>query len=265
MLRNFLYLNTATLDGYVSAIEDGLRSEIERESGRSRDRKAGADVKVVTGELGSGTSESNRTRGADTPAARFSRLLAAAADRPEELGWIEVVQPEVDLDEVGLGAMLHGEADFYIPQLVQLMSQSQGGIADALDQLESLEPFAEAFGLDTADLPSKKQRKGMRAFTAAMKTDLVTVGEFDDSAWKVAGQLVAAHQQSPIDGPARFVGKVSKIWPAGEGRPLLALPGSTLLPRAKRRELERQRPSDPDDDSFLMGPAVMLDMLAIWR
>ena len=29
--------------------------------------------------------------------------------------------------------------------------------------------------------------------------------------------------------------------------------------------LERKRPENPDDDSFLTGPALMLDLLAVWR
>jgi hypothetical protein len=47
--------------------------------------------------------------------------------------------------------------------------------------------------------------------------------------------------------------------------PSAICPGTTLLPRHQRRALERKRPENPDDDSFLTGPALMLDLLAVWR
>jgi hypothetical protein len=99
----------------------------------------------------------------------------------------------------------------------------------------------------------------------ALGADLVAVGEFEDSDWKVAAQLTGEYIRAQVEGPAQFVGKVSKQWPEGQGRHLLALPGTTLLPRRERRALEGKKPDDPDDDSFLNGPAVMLDLLAVWR
>jgi hypothetical protein len=87
----------------------------------------------------------------------------------------------------------------------------------------------------------------------------------DDSDWRVAGELDEAFVRGDLEGPARVVGKVAKQWPAGQWKPLLALPGSSLLPRSKRRELERKRPDSDKEASYLEGPAVMLDVLAVFR
>jgi len=264
MLRNFLYLNTVSLDGYMSALENGLRTGIESEESDSRDRSVQADAKLLKGGLGSTRGGVRRTSGQDTAEARFARLLDISAKEPEPLGWIDVVDPDNDLDEVGYGAMLAGEAEFYIPRTVRLLANG-GDLASALDLVDRLEPLADLFGLDKQGMPDKDQRDAVRSVVGGLGADLVAVGEFDGSEWKVAGQLVREYMRAEVEGPAQFVGKVAKRWPAQEGRHLLALPGTTLLPRKERRALEGKRPDNPDDDSFLSGPALMLDLLAVWR
>jgi hypothetical protein len=46
---------------------------------------------------------------------------------------------------------------------------------------------------------------------------------------------------------------------------MLALPGLSLLPRDKRRALERKKPESDEAENYLAGPALMLDILAIYR
>lgn len=263
MLRNFLYLNTVALDGYMSAIEDGLRTGSESERNSSRDKGLGANAKVASGKMEWSTGDIQRTRGQDTPEARFARLIDAAEKSPEPLGWIDVLDPENDLNQAGYGAMIAGEAEFFTPHMVGLLAN--GDLGRGLDLIDQLEPFADVFGFDRKGIPDKKQRNAMRSSISAINADLVVVGEFDSSDWKIAGQLSRDYIRDRIEGPARFVGKIARRWPAGEGRHLLALPGTTLLSRHERRALEQKRPDKDDDDSFVNGPAMMLDILAVWR
>jgi hypothetical protein len=263
MLRNFLYLDTIALDGYLSALEDGLRLSSESEQSNSRDGSLGADAKVISARAALSAEQTRRTTGQDTPEARFARLLDIAAKDPEPLAWVDVLDPSTDLDNVGYGAMICGEAEFYTPHMVELLVS--GELARSLDLIDRMEPLADVLDLDKQGLPDKRQRDAARSMVGALGTDVVIVGEFDESDWNVAGQCVSAYTRGRVEGPARFVGKVAKQWPAGEGRHLLALPGTTLLPRHQRRALERRRPDNPDDDSFLIGPALMLDLLAVWR
>jgi hypothetical protein len=263
MLRNFLYLNTVALNGYVGDLEDGLRDGSETEASTTTGVGVGADARVIKGNLDRSTVGVRRTSGKDTPEARFGRLMNIAAADPEPLAWIDVLDPENDLAEVGYGAMISGEAEFYTPRMIQLLTS--GDFGRAVDMLEKLEPFADAFGLDKSGLPDNRQLGAARAAVDSFRADVVTVGEFDGSEWKVAAQLSGEYTRAPVEGPALFVGKVTQQWPAGQGRHLLALPGTTLLPRHERRSLQSRKPENPDDDSFLDGPAVMLDLLAIWR
>lgn len=264
MLRNFLYLNTVALDGYLSALEDGLRTGSESEHSTTADKSLGADARIVKGNVGKSVAGTRRTTGQDTPEARFARLMDIANKDPEPLGWIEVVDPDNDLKGVGFGAMLFGEVEFYIPRMVRLLA-SGGDFGRAMDMIDRMEPLADLLGLDKKGLPDKRQRHAARSAVDALGADLVAVGEWDDSDWKVAAQLTAEYVRAELEGPAQFVGKVSKQWPEGQGRHLLALPGTTLLPRRERRALESKKPDNPDDDSFLLGPVLMLDLLAVWR
>lgn len=252
------------LDSYLSAVEDGLRVGIERERTAGSDKAVEANLRLASGRAAGSQEQVERTTGQDTSEARFARLLALAHEDQDSLGWVEVLDPDSDLVDVGFGAIVEGEAEFYVPTMIRALADSSG-LTSAMDLMDAFEPLADVFGLDLQGVPDQRQREGMRAAVSAMGAGLVAVGEFAGSEWRVAGQLAAEHSRADVEGPARFVGKVAKQWPTGEGRHLLALPGTSLLPRKERRELERRRPQNDDDDSFLVGPALMLDVLAVWR
>lgn len=94
------------------------------------------------------------------------------------------------------------------------------------------------------------------------------IGLPDSDVWQVAGQLMPQHMRVAVDdleGEVRIVGKITRKVKPGERHPLLALPGSNILSREKRRELARKGPSSESDDSWVTGPAVILDVLAIYR
>ena len=61
MLRNFLYLNTVALDGYLSALEDGLRVGSESEQSSTVDKSVEADARLLKGNLGRTTGGTRRT------------------------------------------------------------------------------------------------------------------------------------------------------------------------------------------------------------
>lgn len=252
----------------MSELEDGLRTGVENERNNSRGRGLEANVKLARANLASTSGGARRTTGQDTPEARFRRLIEIAREEAESLDWIDIVDPDTDLADVGYGVMLAGQADFYVPRMVRILATERGGggdLARTIDLMDRLEPLADLFNLDKQGMPDKGQREAVRSVVDGLGASLVAVGEFDESEWKIAGQLDRDHMRAEVEGPANFVGKVSKQWHAGEGRHLLALPGTTLLPRRDRRALERKKPDDPDDDSFLSGPALMLDLLAVWR
>jgi hypothetical protein len=191
-------------------------------------------------------------------------LQLANAD-PEAAGWVDILDPEEGLSNIGFGAMISVECEAYIPDAIKALA-SRNGIVAALDQLETLLPFAELLELDIEGLPGRKERDAAKGFARIFEGKLVVVGEIDDSEWRIAGQLDPSHvRDDDIEGRVIIVGKISTKWEKGKWKPLLALPGTSLLPRAQRRALERKRPDPGQEEQYLEGPAAMIEVLAIYR
>jgi hypothetical protein len=264
MLRRFLYLDAPTLADYVSALEGGSRESLETKSVAGKSSEGALDVKVARGNLGRTQQAEERLSLSDTPQARFERLTRLAEANPEEAGWITVLEPDDNLAQAGIGAIIDFECEIYIPQIIKAFSP-QDGISQALEVMDELLPAARALGLDVSGIPQKKERTAVKKFADVIGGKLLVVGEFDDSDWHIAGQLDASYVNGDLEGRVRVTGKIANRWGTGTWKPLLALPGSSLLPRHERRALEKQKPQADDENNYLEGPAVMLDILAIYR
>ena len=264
MLRKFIYLDTETLTDYVSQIEGGTieTSTVTHEA--SSTGMAGLDVKVasVRGDKQSSSGDSTTRR--DTDSARLDRLLSTAESQPEELGWVEIQEPSTDLDGVGIGATVHGEFDLSIPPGSQLLSKA-GELGSMLDMVDMMEPLVSMFGADTGGLPPKKERDGIKTLVHGLNAPRVLLGEVDDSDWKLVAVLNEDFIVSDITGYARVIGKVVKILSANQWMPLVTLPGMNLKSRAERRKLERTRPESGHENEFIQGPAVIVDLLTVYR
>lgn len=265
MLKRFLYLNTTALNDYLSALEGGTRADLTRRHLGAGKGEGSVDLKVVRGGGERRYEDEESLTLTDTPESQFERLVQLAQQDPERSGWVDVLDPDTQLASTGIGAMICTECDVYIPEIVRAFSAS-GGLVEALDTVENLMPFAAALGLDThSDLPSKHERDAIRGFSSKLGGNLVAVGEYDMSPWKVVGEVDSVHLRDDIEGVAVIVGKVSKRWSPGQWKPVMALPGSSLLPRAQRREMERSKPNEGEEANYVEGPAVMLHVLAIYQ
>ncbi|WP_253790107.1 DUF6414 family protein [Nocardia amikacinitolerans] len=265
MLRRFVYLDETALDQYIAAVEGGLTAEIQKRSTSRGAGESGIDVGGPKG-LRQIVSEDEESRAvADTPEARFDRLLKAAAADPEGLGWVDVSEPDTDFSEARTGVMIAWDCDIYVPDFVKLMAGS-GEARRALEMMQSALPMAQALGLATEGIPSPEKLTAMSGLMNSVDASLIVVGEDDDTAWRVSGPLAADHLKShEVEGRARIVGKVTKKLGSGQWKSFLAFPGATLIPREERRRLEKQRPTKETAGHYLEGPALFLDILAIYR
>ncbi|WP_395638124.1 hypothetical protein [Pseudolysinimonas sp.] len=264
MLKNFIYLNEPALDSYLSALEDGLRGSVEERRAKSGSVTGKGGVPVVNVQGEKAHEEEETTSRTDTPAARFERLQKLARSDVEASGWVEVVNPEVDLNGLLTGALIELECEIYVPEIVKALSPG-GGLASAIGQMEALAKLAPAFGSDVSGMPAQSQLDAMKGIAGALGGDVMFVGEPSDGDFHITGKLLDAYINSEIEGYARVVGKVSSQWSKASWKPLLALPGMNLMSRDKRREMERKGPSEGQEQNWLEGPAIMLDVLAIYR
>lgn len=265
MLRNFLYLNESTLNGYLSALEDGLRSAGEHRTTQTKSLsgKAGVGGFGAQGETESDTELSHSYL--DTSEARFERFMSLCAANPERSGWVDIVNSDDDFPAAFSGTILEFDCEIFVPPMIRSLSSS-GGIGQAMAMLKSLSPLITALQPGTVDLPPDEQIQAVTAMSSVMGDDLAIVGERDDTDWRVAGRLIAASiRDSELDGAARVVGKVSAVLKAKEHKSLLALPGMNLMTREQRRAQAKLGPKPGEEANWLTGPAVMLDVLAVYR
>lgn len=264
MLRRFVYLDTEALSQYVSAIEGGSITGSTHRSLRSRSGTGGLDARIVHAGAQRAQEEEASQATSDTDEARFDRLLRAATADPDALAWVDVLDPDTELQDIGIGAMISWDCELYVPDVVRALGGSSETI-EAVSMMQNLLPAARRLGLDTEGLPDADELNAVVSLVGSIKAKLVVVGEDDGTDWQVAGPLDHESIRGDLEGRARLIGKVTKCMRPGEWKPYLTFPGMNLLPREERRRQERQRPAAGAEDEYLAGPAVMLDILAIYR
>lgn len=264
MLRRFLYLDEEALADYVSMVDGGELTESRRSTSQRRSRSVGADAKILKGELGRNQDEDTGQTFADRPAARFDRLVAAAADAPEELAWIEVLDPDTEFESASIGAMVSWECELEVPRASHIMSR-KGGFATAIDSIEAIRPMAEALGMPMEGVPAQRELSALKGFVEGVGAKAVIVGYDEECDWRVSGVLEGDLDLQAFDGRAIIVGKVTRKLAPGEYKPFLTLPGLNVMSREQRRQAERKKPDARSDEDYLEGPALLLDILAIYR
>jgi hypothetical protein len=264
MLKRFLYLDTVALSGYLSAIEGGIAVDRMTRDLRKTSGQGGVDAKVITarGERGSEIEESRSY--ADSDSARFDRLLAAADADQEGLGWIEANDPDTEFPLAGVGAMVSWECEFSVHPLTEAFSK-HGEFSTMLDMAGQLESVADALGLDMAGMPEKRDRETMKNLIRGIDSPRVFLGESDETDWKLICPAKEVYLEEMIEGPARIVGKVVKSLKAGEWKPVVTLPGMNLLSREERRKRDRTPPEAGHEGEYIQGPALIVEVLAIYR
>ena len=264
MLRRFSYLDTEALDDYLSAIEGGSLVSHETRSTKTNSGHGGLDIKVVSAG-GEHVSELADTRSmSDTHAAQFDRLLAAAEDDPDGLGWVNVADADVDLPDAKVGRMVCWNCDVRVHPLSEALSKS-GEFASLLGLVDGLAPVAKALGLSVDGLPTDGERQAMGAIMDGIDAPKVILGESDDSSWTLVCPIKEQFASGIVAGPACVVGKVIKVLKVGEWQHIVTIPGVNLLPREERRKLDKAAPAAGHEDEYVQGPVLVLDLLAIYR
>jgi hypothetical protein len=259
ILRNFLFLDETQLNQYISQVEDGLRGSANRSMASDKDKKAELDAKIAKFALGKKNLSSESQTYEDNGAARFDRLLSLVEGFEDDFGWVDLEEQPDDIASLRPGHILECSAELYESELTRLTASS--GMLSMLPLVKAFSrmPGVNADGLDGIDDGTVD---AMGSFGAAMKGASIILGDVHDTEWKLVASIPA---EVDVDGDAYVVGKVSKIWGAGTWRPLPGLPIISQMPREQRREFERKGPDEEGKMMWVEGPAVQLEMLAIYR
>ena len=265
MLRRFLYLDVDALVGYLSAVEGGIASEKTSRQTRRSGRRARANLGY--GPAGAGVAREREQVSeeaftvAETAEQRFDRLMRLLSADPAAYAFQEEVDLLGEFETLRTGMMVSIDCELEIPDTVRVLAQPER-MTEFVDALDALRPLAGLLGREVEELPSSEQTRALHDFVRAARTDLVVVGQqAEEGSPRLAGKLASEFLREDPEGEATVVGKVARVWEEGDSHPLLALPGASLLSRSRRRNVS----SELSEDSVLRGPAVTLDVLAIYR
>lgn len=257
MLRNFLYLDTPQLSQYISQVEDGLRKASSRSTTLDKERKMAIDAKIANFGIGRNTADAESQDYEDDGPARFERLLSLVEGDSDQFGWFDLEDDPSQRAQLRTGHVVEFAAEVYPADVSQISASS--GILGML-------PLVKAIGRLTGKPTGFEQFEdgtldAIAEFGAAMKGSAILLGDLpDDSRF-----VTQVPEGIAVDGYARVVGKVVTTWGAGNWKPLPGLPIYSQLPRDQRRELERKGPPAGSEMMWLQGPAMQLNLLAIYQ
>lgn len=261
MLRNFIYLNEQQLDQYVSQVEDGLRSSLSREEEKGHNLTGTVGVKGLGGSGGKSAEQTVTQQVSDTGPARFERLLQLIKGNEEQFGWIEVIQ-QADVEAARVGSIIDATCELYESDATKVAGPD--GILSMLPLMKMISDLSSSTGNPLAGLPSAADLDAMAAFGAAMPS-VILLGDIVETDWRIVASVDGLAPGADLEGEARVVGKVSRKWEAGSWKPLPGLPIISHMPREQRREYERKGPDEKGKMLWLEGPALQLDLLAVYR
>ncbi|MEU5223743.1 hypothetical protein AB0G55_13935 [Streptomyces toyocaensis] len=257
-LPRFLYLDDKGLGEYLSVVEEGLSDE----SKMRRSSSAGAISSAALGEPASSDSTSEEERVIrETASQRFIRLITALDAASSRWRYRDVEDLGEEFDTISVADIMQVQCEVEIPPFVRMFSQPDQ-LDDMVNMIEAFRAMAPMLGQDLEGMPGKKETKAFRDFGKAMKSDVVIVGDQEDGGPQVTGKLHKDYIRDEIEGEVFILGKVAKRLKDGETHSLLAIPGASLMSRQQRRQAARQ---EQTDETTLVGPALTLDILAIYR
>ncbi|SBS79289.1 hypothetical protein MHPYR_710016 [uncultured Mycobacterium sp.] len=283
MLYGFVYLNKPTLAGYAAQVDGGLIAETKTRQMKKKSAGGTAGWKLL-GLKGERGGENERTDTfSDAPEAQFQRLLAAANSDPDAIGWTEVLDPGSDFESANVGELISWECDLGIPNILRLMTP--GGAASKLMNMmgtavSGVDAGFKVGGIDGSNLDADqraqldKAKGGIDAIKQLLEGANISravVGTDSDTNWTVYGTVVDEHLlAADIDAERLLiVGKIKRKLAPGQKRRIVDIPHMSELKRGLRKtnEPELTKEDDPPmaEGQFVTGPALELDILAIYR
>ncbi|CAL8969289.1 hypothetical protein TESS_TESS_01871 [Tessaracoccus sp. O5.2] len=273
------YLNSESLEGYISLIEPGVRGRSSRSRSSDSGLQGGVGVSILKAGGNKSARQEESEEYSDHDIARLRRLLDYGRANPEEAAWITVSQPDSDFEGIGLGAFVEWECDISVPDTVAALNK-RGQLGEALKLMESFSELADAIG-QPIELGIPDEARAMVEIANRIDMQLVIVGEDVESGspWRIVGRLDDRFlvQNADLDGRYICVGKVRRVIPRGDGYSLANIPAlatvQSFANRAERRRAERaqgaaSRPKKKiteDDAMTLAGPLAVLDLVAVYR
>ncbi|MCI1868705.1 DUF6414 family protein [Bifidobacterium crudilactis] len=264
MLKSFIYLDVELLHQLIGAAEDGLVTEQAVESGGEGSVSGRAGFKGLGIEAKHAGSNKTTTQLDDTDSARFTRLIQFCKTNSEQAEWLSVEDPASAI-EATTGKLVELTADTYVPDFIKYVSQYKqiSGVLELAGQLKGLVP-----GINDDDVQSvSSMNSKMSPIASLMKDKLVICGDCAGFQFRCVGKIKPQYVigDEELEGDEyRIVGKVRSSWKRGEWKNMLSLPGMDFMSREQRRKMMKEEPTEENKNQYVEGPAIQLQILAIY-
>ncbi|OBI23832.1 hypothetical protein [Mycobacterium sp. E2238] len=280
MLRKFVYLDTASLAEYTATLEGGLIAETKMRSSKKGSKGGKLAAKVLEGSLSSDNETEHTWDMSDTAEAQFERLLDAANADADAIGWIDVMEPDGAFASANIGEFISWECDAYIPEIFNIIAATGSGVRNlnlAESILDTMKKGVDEAAAAHTEIPPETTNKlitmgiqldAVKGILNHLQSPRKVVGEDSEvTSWKVFGELTDEHmRETEIDDRLVIVGKIKRRLNDGKWRPLVDIRGLDYPNRAERRKrLHEIVPNPGQEEHFVQGPALELDVLAIYR
>ncbi|AMU69846.1 DUF6414 family protein [Mycobacteroides abscessus] len=274
MLVRFVYLDEPTLQGYVAQLDDGLLAETKVRLVKKSSKSGNVDVKFAGFKAEVGNENERFWTMSFPPEAQFRRLLAAAYDDPDALAWVDVVDPSSDFKDAQVGEIIAWECDLDIDQSSRLAAKDGAGVQllGLVGHLASASATGLQLGNGSPPIPEEAARQAavagvMQRLLESLNITRIVVGRDPGTDWSIFGPLYGDHLRSENIDSERLivVGKIKRIVPQGKFRKLLDTEALNMMQMLQKGETTEATPTASANQYEIRGPALELDILAIYR
>ena len=264
ILRNFLFLDTATMADYLATLEGSIiEGPIDhKESGRKeKGIKGGIDyIAKASGGYASETSAETRQTRVINNAANFQRLYELL--EKDHLQYLDAFDEGI-WSQLRRGELLEVQARIRIPEFL-LMIESAESLAPMVDVMKAL-------GQEPIDSETETAFRGISELVKLFENKPVPL--VFEAASTPGFEFVAELSRqfllsalSDLQGEAVVLGKVLRVLPEGKEHEVFSLIPSALakLDKAKYEEAQRDL-REKNVTEVVKGPAIIMAPLAVYR
>lgn len=260
LYRNFIFLDTISLNDYYSAIKGGLTGGQELITTGSKSQSGGAKISGIGGTLESGTVSEIREKVVLTDAAKFDDLYKLMESQGD-IQYLDCFDKEI-WESIKRREILEIEVSVKIPELYKTMS----AVDDIMPIMGALE---QVMGQDM--FKDEEERKMMTSFMSMMNLGnsetipLICESESTEG-YKFIVELPKSYLRmdaTNLNGEMTLFGKVQKIIPEDAEVEVY-----NMFSSLKSLMELGNKSGDTDTEQFtekVTGPAMKIIPLAIYR
>jgi hypothetical protein len=267
-LRSFMYLDATVVGEFLAQLEGGVYSEEENRSRSAGGRGLGGEVGLgagpakasVKGSRGSSQEAETARTLQQTPESEFSRLVSWL----EESGQMPYVEAVDDAwwEQMRRGAILEAGVVLSVSTLAKFTQLAE--------QVGPLLNLAESMGSTPLEPETAEAMRGLQLLGQVTEKMPVIAALAGSPKYKFIAPLSRQHlrvDSGELEGEATLLLKVQrKLQKTDRYTVFETIPGLSALPRAKRRELERDIKNSKDvPDAVIRAPAAVVTPIAIYR